>query len=533
MIRELSGLREDAAGLAQKLARARYRRAAGLPAEAPLREMLAAHRLAASKEGLAQAREALADAEEEDPKRPGRIARLASLRDFLLRARATALEPGAVQELWDLPARPLVRPPGDAGLHGALPPVAVERELPLIRSRERRSEMESALATALQPADSVRSAAWDAALEALDDLGPYALHARGWAPPAAPETKVNDVHMREREVNDVHMREQEVNDVHIADEEVNAVHLAAERLLEGTDALAADLGGWLLERHTGAKRGSAERHDILHLLHAPHCASAFPAGEMMRTVRRWTAMLRLDLDAKLDDDDRPLKAPGAWAELLDPPEVGITNSAQMGPRPLASLLGAISVAQLRAGPPGDAPPEDLWFSDPAVPWACRALLEGLIREAEFLRRCARVELPPDDQRAIAIAAVFDARHAAARTLSSLQAHELGLGERAEQFHRDAFSRAMGADLPAGLALRELDPWLAPFAELRGRAFAARARAFLRDRFDEDWWRNPRALPSLAGLWSRGGRPTLAELWAELGGALSVDPLLEELAEACR
>jgi hypothetical protein len=325
-----------------------------------------------------------------------------------------------------------------------------------------------------------------------------------------------------------------VNAVHKADGEVNAVHFAAERVLEGTDALAADLGGWLLERHTGAKRGSAERHDVLHLLHAPHCASAFPRGEMVRTVRRWAEMLRFDIAAKLDEDDRPLKSPTAWAEPLDPPfEVRIAHLPQEGPRALASLLGAISVAQLRAGPPEDAPPEDLWLSDPAVVWACRALLEGLVREPEFLRRCAKAELPPDDQRAIAIAAVFDARHAAARALSSLQAHELGLGARAEQFHRQAYTRATGADLPPGLALRELDPWLGSFAELRGRAFAARARVFLRDRHDEDWWRNPRALASLAGLWSRGGRPTLAELWAELGGAIGMEPLIEELAEACR
>jgi hypothetical protein len=494
-VRELFELREDAAGLARDLARARFRRAAGLVPQMALRALVKAHPLAASAEGLSQAREVLASAESEDPRRPARVARLSSLRDFLLRVRAHALEPGAAQELWDLPARPLVRLPGDAGLHGALPAVAVERELPVTRSRERRSEMEQALAAALQPADSVRSAAWEAAQEALGDLDPAALHARGWADDIRP---------------------------------------AAERLLEGTDPLAADLGAWLLERDTGAKSGSAERHDVLHLLHAPRCASAFPRGELMRTVRRWAEMLRLEIQAKVDDEDRPLKEPGARAEAIDPPfEARISLLPEEGPRALGSLLGAISVAQLRTGPPEDAPPEDLWFSDPAVPWACRALLEGLLREHEFLRRCAKAELSRDDERAIAIAAVFDARLAAARTLSSLQAHELGLGARAEQFHRDAFARATGAELPQGLALRELDPWLGSFAELRGRAFAARARAYLRDLHDEDWWRNPRALSALTGLWGRGGRPTLAELWAELGGSPSVEPLIDELTEACR
>src|SRR5207248_8654990 len=85
-----------------------------------------------------------------------------------------------------------------------------------------------------------------------------------------------------------------------------------EQVLEGTDAIFEDLGAWLLERHRGAKPGTAARHDVLHLLHAPRSASAFPAGEMQRTVRRWAEMLRLDLsEVKVDDEDRPLKRPGA------------------------------------------------------------------------------------------------------------------------------------------------------------------------------------------------------------------------------
>jgi hypothetical protein len=76
--------------------------------------------------------------------------------------------------------------------------------------------------------------------------------------------------------------------------------------------------------------------------------------------------------------------------------------------------------------------------------------------------------------------------------------------------------------------------------LRGLAFAARARASLRERFDEDFWRNPRALAVLGGLWSRGGRPTLRELWSELSvepdrkdAVPSVEPLIAYLGEVCR
>src|SRR5947199_201292 len=58
---------------------------------------------------------------------------------------------------------------------------------------------------------------------------------------------------------------------------------ACEGFLRDTDSIARDLGGWLLERTTGARPfpGGAARHDVLHLVYAPRCASAFPRGELL------------------------------------------------------------------------------------------------------------------------------------------------------------------------------------------------------------------------------------------------------------
>ena len=537
-LRELADLRQDAVEMCKGLARIELAVARGTPFPLTLRQISSTHRLACSRDGLAQAREALAAASG-----PGRVARLASLRDFLVRARVLELEPGAAQEALELPRRPSVRLLGDPGLHGALPPVAVERDLPFVRGREQRAGMESALAAAERSAVGVRTAVWEAAQEALSELergepakAALALHERGWAPlrrtseppPATPATPPPPA--------------PESSLLRVAPPlapEQDALTEASDRFLRDTDALARDLGGWLLERHTGARAapGGAERHDLLRFLHAPLFAGAFPRGELVRSVRRWAAMLGLDLTAggtiSLEEEERPLQPAGSRAVAVDPPhEVRIVLRPAEGPRALAGLLAAIGRGQLRAGPPPDAPPEDLWLGDAGLEPACGALLEGFLLDGAWLRRCARADLPRDDERALGLAALLDARLDAARSLGSLQALRDGLGAGAEQAYRELHVRAALSEIPAALAPRELDPWLGPWAALRGRALAAHLRDFLRERFDEDFWRNPRALPALQGLWSRGGRPTVAELWAETGGEPSLGALTAELSRAC-
>ena len=152
--------------------------------------------------------------------------------------------------------------------------------------------------------------------------------------------------------------------------------------------------------------------------------------------------------------------------------------------------------------------------------------------SRWTKRCALAPLSRDDERALAIARLFEARTRAARALASREAHVAGSLARAAGMSRDLFQRACRAALPAGLALRDLDPWLDSFAELRGWAFAASAWQWLRERYDEDFWRNPRAGAAIQGLFTRGGRPTLRELWSQIESVPSLAPLSALLLEAC-
>src|SRR5438067_3836799 len=335
--------------MCEELARIELARARGLRAPFEAAVLVRAHPLATSSDGLAQAVEALASA-----KTPGRSARLASLRDFLVRVRALALEPRAAQELWNFPVRPSVRLPGDPGLHGALAPVAVERDLPFEPSRDRRAEMEDGLARANEEAVGALGAVWEAAQAALLELNEgdpiqaaWALHERGWAEPAPEPAK------------DVRPPDPRLPAGLVPAEAPplpDPLTEACEGFLRSTDGVAKDLGGWILRRHSGAQAGDLSLHDVLSLVYAARFASAFPRGEMLRTCRRWAEELRFDLSAggsvRIDDDDRPAKPLGARAVAVDPPhDVRLCLLPAVGPGALRDLLAASGRALLRAGPP--------------------------------------------------------------------------------------------------------------------------------------------------------------------------------------
>jgi hypothetical protein len=210
---------------------------------------------------------------------------------------------------------------------------------------------------------------------------------------------------------------------------------------------------------------------------------------------------------RIDEVTRPAAWPGAHAlgEL-------VVLRSRRGLADWPELLDALGRAVAASHQPAHR-------RDPVFGAALGALLAGLCLERRWL--AARLERSrrevADLTRALLLRRLLQARTSAAALRVATEL-ERGLGGAAwRKAHREALSAATGAAWDGVRASR--DGAAAPLAAtVRGLAEGERLREALRERFDEDWWRNPRTREHLAGLLAAGRLPDSAPAGGEEAGA---------------
>jgi len=242
--------------------------------------------------------------------------------------------------------------------------------------------------------------------------------------------------------------------------------------------------------------GDLTRADLLHLLALIPWDGLFLGSGLAAAVRTTAAPLRLDLDRiQVDEGQRAAQWPGVhvtgarlsfrarggagdWQDLLEG---------------LGRALAAVHVAPHRR--------------DPVLAAALGWLLGSLLLEPRWLLDRAGVERrqAPDVRRDLALRRLFAlrARAAAFRVASEVQR---GLsGEAWRKTYREALTDATGAAWDPVRAARDGDA-LDHAAALSGAGAGEWLRREVRERYDEDWWRNPRMSEFLAGLLAAGVLP---------------------------
>lgn len=281
----------------------------------------------------------------------------------------------------------------------------------------------------------------------------------------------------------------------------------ADDVLAASDGGYADVLGWLTRREglSPPPHGDVDRAGLLHLLAFRDLDGAFRPAPLQEAVLAAFDGLGIEVRrVRLDAVARAGKWPGAHAQ-----ETRVSLRRQGGASDWLGLLDAAG----RGAAAAMARPST---RDAALPAAVGALGAWMLLEPRFLERWTGIDRRKagDVVRRLALRLLFRLRTAAAALRVAAEV-ERGTGGRAwHEAHREALSRAALAPWPVGLAGRDADVE-AHRATLAGATWAAQIQVDLRERFDEDYWRNPRTAEALAGRLAAGSpgpgtdRPPLA------------------------
>lgn len=293
-----------------------------------------------------------------------------------------------------------------------------------------------------------------------------------------------------------------------------------------------------LRRHLGIRPTEATRADALVLQRAPEHDAGFPAAEMVPAVRRQVREMGLDLTAggrvHLDIDERPGKRARAFcAPVRVPQEVYLVLRPHGGHSDYATFLHELGHALHYASHVASLPFEDRWLGDASLTEAFAMLFDHRLHDRGWLARYTALPRAqrPEYLHASARNELHMLRRYAAKLLYELQLH--GGATRWDQLP-DLYVETLTAG--TGFRYRRADA----FVDVDARFYAARyLRAWqfqallgeaLAERFDEDWYRNPRAGPWMVEhLFGPGQRETADEMARRVTGqALSFAPLVRAI-----
>jgi len=318
------------------------------------------------------------------------------------------------------------------------------------------------------------------------------------------------------------------------------------------DALAAACDAFLAEtrdlyrdalherlRAIGVRPGDAHRTDGAFLFRAAAYDAWFDGAALVPTARRQTGEMGLEIEAAgrihLDTEERARKRPRAFcAPVHVPHEVHLVIRPHGGYTDWRAFWHELGHAQHFANADADLPFEHRWLGDNSVTECYAMLFEHALMVRPWLGRYTTLaggtlETFLRDQ---AFAQLAIVRRYAAKLRYEADLHRARTLAEGARRYAGLLTDATGFRYEDEDALLDLDDGFYAARYLRAWQLEATLRETLTERFDEDWFRNPRTGPVLLELFGRGQRDDADALARSVVGApLGFGPLTRQVTAA--
>ena len=315
----------------------------------------------------------------------------------------------------------------------------------------------------------------------------------------------------------------------------------ARRLLEETEDLYREAVRYELQRRIGIRPDEAESHDAGWLKRMPWLDGFCQEGSILGTLRKDLRDIGLPLEygGHVTVEHEPFPGPGMTAcctPVRVPDRIHLLVMPTITQPGCLALLTSAGQALHYAYTDSRLSFEDRALGDLAVAEGHGMLFAGLSRDGSWVQRTRGLqgEALEEYLRGAAVADLFSLREAAARLEFEIELSESASpGEMGGRWAEILGSRT-GFRFDPRSFLERLGQRFGVARYLRGRMLAAQMHRELRERFDNDWYRNPRTGPLLGDWFANGLRFSAAEAGANLGSdRLGADALILSVQEALR
>jgi hypothetical protein len=322
--------------------------------------------------------------------------------------------------------------------------------------------------------------------------------------------------------------------------DLDALAAQCAAFLRDTKEMWEDTARALFKSRLGLGLGEPTRADALHLFRLGAFDGAFPAREMEPAVRRQVGEMGLSPDADgrvvYDTGEREGKRARAFcAPVRVPEEVYLVLRPHGGQQDWNTLLHELGHALHFANMRADLPTEARWMGDNSVTEGWAMLFDHLMHDRGWLARYTRLDAKdiPAFRRAVGTSELHMLRRYCAKLLYELAVYR---GDAPWDALPDLYVERLGAatsfQYPTADAFVDLDPRFYSARYLRAWQLQAVVRRTLVQRFDDDWFRNPRTGQwVLDELFAPAQQERGDEVAARVtGDTLSFAPLVREIEE---
>jgi hypothetical protein len=311
-----------------------------------------------------------------------------------------------------------------------------------------------------------------------------------------------------------------------------------EAFLEDTQALWDDTFPRFVRKVLHIEPDEATRADALALFHGHEFDEHFPSSTMEWEIRRQVREMGVDPIAGgrvlYDTEDRPAKRARAFcAPARVPDEVYLVLRPHGGQSDWSTFLHELRHALHFAYMHAELPFEYRWLGDNSITEGYAMLFDHLMHDAGWLKRYTPLSSGKLDAfiRATAFSELHMIRRYAAKLLYEIDLHGGRYSyDQLTDLFVERLTRATSFRYSGSDAFVDVDPRYYAARYLRAWQLQALITETLRERYNEDWWRNPRAGPwMLAELFAEGQRELAPEQARRISGKdLGFGPLVRAI-----